>query len=83
MKKGRVTIPERYQHLRGQVRMYAEVVSMELLNESRELEVSYDVNLKDFAVVDHNDLQSLYNQRLQGLDRLYRRKGILRSRVVL
>ena len=83
MKKGRVTIPERYQHLRGQVRMFAEVVSMELLNESRELEVSYDVNLKDFAVIDHNDFQSLNNQGIQGLDRLYRRKGILRSRVVL
>ena len=83
MKKGRITIPVRYQHLRGQVRMYTEVASMEMLNEARELEVSYDVNLKDFAGVDHNDFQSLQGQGIQGLDWLYRRKGILRSRVVL
>ena len=78
MKKGRITIPERYQHLRSQVRMYAEGARMEMLYESRELEVSYDVNLKDFTGIGVNDLQSLQNQGIHGLDNLYRRKGILR-----
>lgn len=80
MKKGRVTIPERYQHLRSQVRLFAEGASMEMLNESRELEVSYNVNLKEFASVDINDFQSLQGQGLHGLDRLYRSKGVLRFR---
>ncbi len=83
MKKGRITIPERYQYLRSQVRMYAEGARMEMLNESRELEVSYDVNLNDFAGLDVNDLQSLQGQGIHGLDRLYRRKGVLRFRELL
>ena len=83
MKKGRITIPERYQHLRSQVRMYAEGARMEMLNESRELEVSYDVDLKDFAGIDVNDLQSLQGQGVHGLDLLYKRKSILRFRELL
>lgn len=83
MKKGRITIPERYHHLRSQIRMYAEGARIEMINESRELEVSYDVNLKNFAGVDVNDLQSLQGQGLHGLDRLYQKKGALRFRELL
>ena len=83
MKKGRITIPERYQHLRSQVRLYSEGARMEMLNESRELEVSYDVNLKDFTGIDVDDFQSLQGQGHHGLDRLYRRKGVLRFRELL
>lgn len=78
MKKGRITLPERYQHLRSHVRMYAEGARMEMINESRGLQVSYDVNLKDFAGINANDFQSLQGQGIHGLDRLYRNKGVLR-----
>lgn len=78
MKKGRITIPERYQHLSGQVRMYAEGARMEMINESRELKVSYDVNLKDFNGIDANDFQSLQGLGIRGLDMLYRKKRVLR-----
>lgn len=63
--------------------MYAEGERMEMLNESRELEVSYDVNLKYFTGIDVNDLQSLQGQGIHGLDRLYKKKGILRFRELL
>ena len=80
MKKGRITIPDRYPRFRSQVRMYAEGARMEMLNESRELVVSYDVNLKDFTLIDVYDLQSLQGQGIRGLDKLYRYKSVLRSR---
>lgn len=56
---------------------------MEMLNESRELEVSYDVNFKEIPDIDIFDLQSLQGQGIHGLDKLYRRKGILRFRELL
>ena len=83
MKKGRITIPERYQRLNSHVRMYAEGARMEMLNESRELVVSYDVNLKDFTFIDVNDLQSLQGQGIHGLDKLYSRKRVLHFRKLL
>lgn len=78
MKKGRITIPKRYKHYSSQIRMYAESAQMEMLDESRELKVSYNVNLKEFAVIDTNDLQSLESRGIDGLDRLYRKKSILK-----
>ena len=77
IKKARIQIPSRYGHYLRQTRYFSEGVSMEMLNESRELKISYNVNTKDFKSLSSYNLENLENKGLKGLDSLYREKGVL------
>ena len=78
MKKGRINVPERYRHLKRELKYFSEGAKMEMLNESQQLKVAYSVNSKDFPTLSTNDLETLENRNLTGLDTLYKSKGILK-----
>lgn len=77
MKKGRITVPARLQHTHYEVRNYSTSAAVEVLNEARELKVSYDVDLDQFKDMTCDDVIELEGRGTSGFDAMYMAKGIV------
>ena len=78
MKRLRQRIPNRYQGWKQQVRSFSTGARIEMLNEARQLKVSYNIDVSRISNLDTSDFLRLENQGTRGLDNTYRNKGILR-----
>ena len=60
------------------MRNFSTCATVEVLNEVRELRVTYDVDLDQFKDMTCDDMLGLEGSDKSGLDRMYMTKGIVR-----